>query len=149
MPCPECYHPGSALPRRGPRLAPPRSYFIAAPNVQLWSALLSILPAPPLPQPVIVSEASLDNSLGYYINGGDAPECASNAVVRVHAIVQTWAPSSAQSSPNPFVGVQIVGTFLAHNACNNFPVFQVPAAQRPQSQLFQEAACEARALMLL
>ena len=105
MPCPECYHPGSALPRRGPGLAPPRSYFITAPDAQPQSVLPFVLPMPPLPQQVIVSEASLDDTLEYYINEGVVPECASNNVVRVNAVIQTSAPSSALFSPNPFVGV--------------------------------------------
>ena len=131
MLCPECYRPGSALPRRGPRSATLRSYSIAAPN----GPLSLILPAPPPPQPIVVA----DNTLEYYIDEGVAPKCASNAVVRV--IVQMLAPSSTRSSPNPFVRVQIVSTFSAHiNAHNLFSVFQ--PTQRPQPPSFEKAACQ-------
>ena len=80
----------------------------------------------------VFGKQSLENTLEYFIDGNDAPECASNTVVRVNAVVQMSTLLSARNSPNPFIGVRFVGTFSAEvNARNIFPFFQAPIPQRP------------------
>ena len=81
----------------------------------------------------LVASASLDNTWEYAIDNDDAPECTYNTVTLIKAIVQTSRLASARASPNPLVGVQVIGTFSALvNVRNVFPVFEASAAPHPQ-----------------
>ena len=85
-------------------------------------------PLPPLPQPHPISVAatqSLDDTWEYAIEEADIPECAGTLV---EACIQTSRPAS----PNPFVGVELVGTFSAHiNRHSIIPIFKAAANPHP------------------
>ena len=105
--------------KRGYALAPPRYVLVKAPQP----------PGPPLQQILVAAapEVDLDKTIEYFLDARDVPEVASNAIILVEVVVQTYRPPFVAALPNPIRGVHFEGFFLAFvDAQSISPVFEVP-----------------------